>query len=301
MEKTLIEIKKLQLGRVKENVSFKTLTTYKTGGNARAVIIPYDVSKLIKVLNILKNNKIPFKVLGNGSNVLASDNDYNGVIIKLSELKNITYLDDNKIKVEAGCNLIVLANMMCKRGLSGLEFACGIPGTVGGSIYMNAGAYLSDMSQVIFDVTFLDEDFNIKTLKREEMEFSYRKSPFSNEKFIILEATLKLSLGNAKEIIDLVNDRRERRIKAQPLEYPSAGSVFRNPEGNYAGKLIEDAGLKGKQIGGALISDKHANFIVNYNNATSDDIKRLMTLVEDEVYNKYKIRLHREQELFNWE
>lgn len=301
MEKTLIEIKRRQLGRVKENVSFKTLTTYKCGGNARAVILPYDVSKLIEILKLLRTGAIPFKVLGNGSNILASDADYDGVIIKLSELKKVTYLENAQVKVEAGCNLIVLANEVCRKGLSGLEFACGIPGTVGGSIYMNAGAYLSDMASVLCDVTYLDDHFEIQTLMRNEMAFSYRTSPFMGKNSIILEATFDLKEGNATEILALVKDRRERRVVSQPLEYPSAGSVFRNPEGNYAGKLIEDVGLKGKMIGGALISDKHANFIVNYDHATSSDIRDLMLLAEEEVYRNYHIRLHREQELFNWE
>jgi len=301
MENTLMEIKRRQLGRVKENISFKTLTTYKCGGNARAVILPYDVSKLVEILKLLKANQIAFKVLGNGSNVLASDAFYDGVIIKLSELKKVTYLENCQVVAEAGCHLIVLANEVCKKGLSGMEFACGIPGTVGGSIYMNAGAYLNDIASILCDVTYLDENFEVQKVVREDMEFSYRTSPFMGKNFIILEATFDLKKGSASEILTLIKDRRERRVLSQPLEYPSAGSVFRNPEGNYAGKLIEDAGLKGKMIGGALISDKHANFIVNYDHATSNDIRDLMLLAEEEVYHKYQIRLHREQELFNWE
>lgn len=301
MENVLNQIREQQLGRLEENVSFKTLTTYKTGGNARAVVFPYDVLKLQELLSILKENNISYKIFGNGSNILASDKDYDGVIIKLNNLNNIEKIDDFRFKVDAGVNLILLANKMCKEGLSGLEFACGIPGSVGGSIYMNAGAYLSDMSNVIESVCFIDKDGNIKEKKRSEMEFSYRNSPFMNSSDVILSAVIKLEKGDVSFINKLIEERKQRRVESQPLEYPSAGSVFRNPVGNYAGKLIEDANLKGKVVGGAMISDKHANFIVNRDNATSTDIKSLMDLAESEVEKNFNIKLHREQELFNWE
>lgn len=288
------------LGDFKENVSFKTLTSYKTGGIAHLVVYPKDVSSLIKILKYLKENKINYKIFGNGSNILASDDDYDGVIIKLTNLNSLK-ITDGDIEVEAGYNFAVLANMMSKKGYWGLEFAGGIPANVGGAVYMNAGAYLQSVSDVLVKVDFLDSNCEIKTLSRDELDFSYRHSLFMEKDWIILKAYFHLKKGDKDEIMDLVCDRKRRRVTTQPLEYPSAGSVFRNPEGMYAGKLIEDCSLKGYNYGGAEISSKHANFIINKNNAKSSDILYLMNLAIDKVYEKYKVKLHREQELFNWE
>ena len=293
-------IEKENLGTYKENVSIKTLTTYKTGGNARLLVLPNSVESLIRIIDYIKINKIKFKVFGNGSNILASSNDYNGVIIKLTNLNNLVQ-NDESIEVEAGYNFALLANNMSKKGYSGLEFACGIPATVGGAVYMNAGAYLSDVSEVLEKVDILDENENIKTIENKDLDFSYRHSAFMEKNWIILKAYFKLKKGNKDEIVALINDRKQRRIASQPLEYPSAGSVFRNPEGNYAGKLIEDSNLKGHRIGGGQISDKHANFIINKDNATAEDIKKLMDLAKEEVEKNYGIKLRIEQELFNWE
>ena len=287
------------LGDYKENVSFKTLTTYKTGGNARVVFYPSDVNCLREALKFLKENNISFKVFGNGSNILASDDNYDGVIIKLTNLNKMKF-EDGKIEVEAGYNFALLANTVTKKGYFGLDFACGIPASVGGAVYMNAGAYLSDVSKVIDKVTILDENFEIKTLEKKDLDYSYRHSIFMSNNWIILKAYFTLEKANADEMTELINDRKRRRIESQPLEYPSAGSVFRNPEGMYAGKLIEDCNLKGYVYGGGEISSKHANFIVNKGNATSGDIKYLMDLARNEVLKKYNIKLHREQELFNF-
>lgn len=292
-------IEENSLGTYKENVSFKTLTTYKTGGNAKIVYYPDKVNSLQKALKFLKENSISFKVFGNGSNILASDNDYNGVIIKLTDLNSMNF-EDGKIEVEAGYNFALLANTVTKKGYSGLDFACGIPATVGGAVYMNAGAYLSDISEVLDKVTILDDNFEVKTLDKKDLDFSYRHSIFMDKNWIILKAYFTLEKSDAKEMQDLINDRKQRRIASQPLEFPSAGSVFRNPEGMYAGKLIEDCNLKGYVHGGGEISSKHANFIVNKGNATSSDIKYLMDLAKDEVFKKYNIKLHREQEMFNF-
>lgn len=292
-------IEEKHLGTYKENVSFKTLTTYKTGGNARLVYYPNKTQSLQEALKFLKEKSISFKVFGNGSNILASDDDYNGVIIKLTNLNDMIF-ENGKIEVEAGYNFALLANTVTKKGYSGLDFACGIPATVGGAVYMNAGAYLSDISKVLEKVTILDDDFEIKTLDKKNLDFSYRHSIFMNKNWIILKAYFTLEKSDAKEMQDLINDRKQRRIASQPLEFPSAGSVFRNPEGMYAGKLIEDCNLKGYVYGGGEISSKHANFIVNKGNATSSDIKYLMDLAKDEVFKKYNIKLHREQEMFNF-
>lgn len=293
-------IKKENLGTYKENVSIKTLTTYRTGGNAKLVVFPNSVESLRQILKYLKANNIKHKIFGNGSNILASSKEYDGVIIKLTNLRNFKQ-EEGLIEVEAGYNFALLANTVSKEGYSGFEFACGIPATVGGAVYMNAGAYLSDVSSVLTKVDILDENLNFKTLENKDLKFSYRHSIFMEKDYTILKAYFKLTKGNKKEIIDLIEDRKQRRISSQPLEYPSAGSVFRNPEGMYAGKLIEDANLKGFIHGGGQISDKHANFIINRDNATAEDIKYLMDLAKGKVKEKYGVELKVEQELFNWE
>ncbi len=300
MNNLISYINEKQIGDYKENVSFKTLTTYKTGGTAKLVVYPLNVSKLQELLNYLRENNIDYKVFGNGSNILASDSVYNGVIIKLSNLKNMTFYKEI-VEVEAGYSLVSLANDMCRRGFSGLEFACGIPGTIGGAIYMNAGAYLKDIGSIVREVTVLDKDFKIKKLKHKDLDLGYRHSIFINNDYIILSVILKLKKGDVNYINALTKERKERRQNTQPLEYPSAGSVFRNPVNLYAGKLIEDSNLKGYTIGGAKVSEKHANFIVNNGNASSTDIKNLMDTVKDKVKENYNIELKQEQELFNWE
>ena len=289
-----------KLGTYRENVSLKTLTSYKTGGTSRLVVCPFDVKSLITILKFIKEHNLKYKIFGNGSNILASDDFYDGVIIKLTNLNSIS-VSDGYVEVEAGYNFAVLCNMMSKKGYWGLEFGGGIPANVGGAVYMNAGAYLQSVSDVLEKVDFLDEDYNIVTLYAKDLKFSYRHSIFMEKKWIILKAYFRLEKGDKDEIMDLVLDRKRRRIESQPLEYPSAGSVFRNPEGMYAGKLIEECKLKGYNYGGAQISGKHANFIINRDDATSKDILHLMNLAKDKVKEKYGIDLYREQELFNWE
>ena len=192
--------------------------------------------------------------------------------------------------------------MAAKKGLTGLEFAAGIPGSVGGSVFMNAGAYKSDMGYVVERVKVLTPDLKIINLENKEMNFHYRSSFLQRHRdYICLEVLFKLRKGKREAIEEVIQDRRERRLASQPLEYPSAGSVFRNPEGNFAGKLIEDSGLKGKVHGGAMVSDKHANFIVNHNGGTADDVKYLIDLCHDKVLENYGIDLKIEQEFVNWE
>ena len=290
-----------EYGKVIENVEIKTLTTYKVGGIAKYVIYPYDVDRLIDLMHYLKNNNIKHKVIGNGSNLIFSDNLYDGVLIKLSNFDKVKFYY-NKIDVEAGFSLPKLCQMAAKKSLTGLEFASGIPGTIGGAIYMNAGAYKSDMGYIVVDVRVLTPDYRIITLVNKELDYHYRSSFFQTHKgYIILDATIRLKKGKRELIEEVMEDRRRRRIETQPLEYPCAGSVFRNPENNFAGKLIEDLNLKGYTIGGAKISEKHANFIINYNNATGEDVKKLIELIQNKVEKKYNIKLHLEQELVNWE
>lgn len=290
----------LDIKDIKENESLRLHTTYKVGGVAKYFISPESIDELIKLVKYLKENNIKYMILGNGSNTIFSSKTYDGVIINLNKINNMK-IDGNKIYVEAGYQLIKLSIDAMNNNLSGLEFASGIPANVGGAIFMNAGAYKSDMSEVIEDVTFLDEDLNIKTLTKDELNFSYRHSLFQEKDYIIISANLVLNNGNKEEIKELMDNRKQRRIESQPLEYPSAGSVFRNPaEDIYAGKLIEDLGLKGYSIGNAKISEKHANFIINIGNATGEDIKALIVLVKDKVKEKYNIDLIVEQRFVNF-
>lgn len=291
----LKEIKKLKCGKIKENALLKEYTTYKLNGTVHIVVYPNNIENLVKLLNYVQKNKIKYKIIGNGSNLIFI-NDYDGVLIKLSELNNLT-IDDTKITVGAGYNLTKLAYQLSKSGLTGFEFAVGIPGTVGGAIYMNAGAYKSDMGYIVSEIKVLTPSLEIKTLYNKDLNFHYRTSFLQkNKNYICLEATIILKPGDPKIIMDLINERKKRRLMTQPLEHPSAGSVFRNPENDYAGRLIEELGYKGKNINGAEVSKKHANFIVNKENASGKDIKKLITAIQKDVKEKYNIDLILEQE-----
>ena len=234
--------------------------------------------------------------------MLFSDKDYNGVLIKLNEFNEIKFISSNKVRVGAGYSLIKLSLLTAKKGLTGLEFASGIPGSVGGAVFMNAGAYKSDMGYIVESVKVLTPDFKIINLVNKEMQFHYRTSFLQKHPdYICLEVVLELKKGKKEAIEEVIRERKKRRVESQPLEYPSAGSVFRNPPDTFAGKLIEDVGLKGKKKGGAMISDKHANFVINYKNASSSDIKYLIDLAHDRVLEEYGIDMKIEQEFVNWE
>lgn len=296
-------IKDLQnFGKVLENVSLKDYTTYKIGGNAKYLVQPNDKDSLIGLIKYLKDNKIKWFVIGNGSNLIFSDNLYDGVIIKLDKLNKICF-DKMKVIAEAGAMLPRVAIESINNGLKGLEWATGIPGTIGGSVVGNAGAYKSCMFDFIDSITILDENNEIKVLKKDDIDYKYRHTNFKdNKKLIILEVVMNLEYGDKEESLEKVKKRLEKRKETQPLDYPSAGSVFRNPEGDASGRLIEqEAKLKGKMIGGAQVSEKHANFIINVNNASSQDVKDLIELVHKEVLAKTGIDLIPEQEFVNWE
>ena len=295
-------IKKDDICKIYENVSISKYTTYRVGGICRVMAYPTDVSELIKLLKLLKSRNIKYKILGNGSNLLFSDKEYDGFLIKLNSFDTLTFLGNNKVKVGAGYSLIKLSLMAAKKGLTGLEFASGIPGTVGGAVFMNAGAYKSDMGYVVETVKVLTPNLEIINLENKEMNFHYRSSFLQTHRdYVCLEVILKLNVGKREAIEDVIRERRERRVASQHLEYPSAGSVFRNPEGGFAGQLIEESGLKGMTKGGAMISDKHANFVINYKDATSSDIKYLIDLAHDTVLEKYNVDMKIEQEFVNWE
>ena len=300
MEKIINEIMNEKIGDVIVNPSLSKYTTYKVGGNAKLLVYPKNIDKLITLMEIIERENIKFFVLGNGSNVLFSDNIYDGIIIKLDCFDTLEF-NDNTINVGAGCNIIKVVMESVKHNLTGVEFASGIPGTIGGAIFMNAGAYNSEMKNVVKNVTVLTSNLKVITLTNAEMKFAYRESILQHKKgYICLGATLKLRNGDKEISQEIIKDRKLARKRTQPLEYPSAGSVFRNPEGMFSGKLIEDLNLKGYQVGGAMISQKHANFIINVGGAKASDIKEIIDYVKEKVYDKYKIKLRVEQRLINW-
>lgn len=289
------KIEKLNIGDVLKKVSLKDYTTYKAGGFAD-IVIPDDIDSLITLIKFLKQEKVKYKILGNGSNLIFSDGIYDGVLIKLDNFNKLEF-NDNYVTVGAGYSLIKLALRTARMGLSGLEFASGIPGSVGGAIFMNAGAYKMDMGYITTTIKVLDPNLEVKILTNQDLDFHYRYSFLQKAKnYICLEATLLLRKGDVNSILEVINDRKKRRLETQPLEYPSAGSVFRNPNNDYAGRLIEAIGYKGYRIGDAMVSLKHANFIVNMGNATGSDIKKLILEIKSKVKEKYNIDLKVEQE-----
>ena len=301
MKELISFIKKNNIGNIKENVDLSKHTTYKVGGMARLFVYPKNIEKLILLLGKLKKENIKHKVLGFGSNLIFSDSLYDGVIIKLDSFDEVK-IKDTVITAGAGVSLIKLSYKAQKEGLTGLEFASGIPGSVGGAVFMNAGAYKSDMGYIVSSVKVLTPDLEVKTLYNKDLKYKYRSSFLqSNPDYICLEATLVLRPGDKKAIKELMDTRKQKRLLTQPLEYPSAGSVFRNPEGDFAGRLIEECGLKGFSIGGAKVSEKHANFIINSGGATASDVKNLIMHVHDKVKEKTNIDLKIEQEFVNWE
>lgn len=269
-------------------------TTFKVGGAADFFIKISSRQQLVKTVPYLNALGLSYSVLGNGSNLLVSDNGYQGVILQIgAQMGNIT-VDGTKITVQAGAPLAKLAKTAMEHGLSGLEFASGIPGTVGGAVMMNAGAYGGEMEQVVSSVTVLAKDGSELTLSHDDMEFSYRSSILKNRSFIILEAEFTLQSGDTKQIQAKMEEYGQSRREKQPLQYPSAGSTFKRPDGCYAGKLIMDAGLRGYRIGGAQVSEKHCGFIVNVGNAQASDIYELIQEVQERVYEKFGVRLEPE-------
>ena len=290
------DIKKLNIGKVISNYLLKEHTSYKVGGKAICAVVPDDEEGLSILLEYLKNNNIKHKILGNGTNVIFNDSGYNGVIIKLDNFNTLKIIN-NKVIVGAGYPINKLAIRVSRLGFTGLEFATGIPGTVGGAVYMNAGAYKSDIGYVLTSIKVLTPNYQIKTMYNKDLNFHYRSSFLQkNKDYICLEATFSLIKGNSDEIMELIEERKKRRIETQPLEFPSAGSVFRNPEGDFAGRIIEEIGYKGKSIGGAKVSEKHANFIINNGSATGEEIKELINEIKTKVKEKYNIELKVEQE-----
>lgn len=290
------DIYDLNVGHVVENVDLSCYTTYKIKAIGRVLVIPENLDKLKVLVDYIKKNNIKYKILGNGSNLIFTNLVYDGILIKLDNFNHL-YINENIVDVGAGYNLMKLALKVSMMGLSGLEFATGIPATVGGAVYMNAGAYNSDISCVLESTVLLSPDLDVVTFSNEDLDFDYRMSYLQKSPgYVCLSAKFRLSFGDKDEIMGLVNRRRNRRLESQPLEFPSAGSVFRNPDGDYAGRLIEEIGYKGKMNGGAQVSNKHANFIINAGGATGKDIKDLICDIKSKVKESYDIDLKVEQE-----
>ena len=271
----------------RQNEPMSKHTSFKIGGNADAYIKVNNLSKLSTILKECQDSDVDYMILGNGSNLLVSDEGIRGTVIRLDgDFRKITLVDDTTIFCGAGATLAYLCKFALNCGLSGLEFAWGIPGTVGGAVFMNAGAYGGEMKDVVHSVSHISPSGEIGRAEKDDLRFGYRTSIYRSNNMIITGITLKLKKGNPDEIRAKMDDYMLRRSTKQPLEYPSAGSVFKRPEGNFAGALIEQCGLKGKLCGGAQVSEKHAGFIINKSNATAKDVRELITQIQKTVSDK---------------
>lgn len=269
-------------------------TTFKAGGNAKYFVLPEDENQLAMLIKYLNKNNTKYYVVGNGSNLLVRDSGYEGVIIKIGKNMSEIKINNNVLICQAGAYLSKVANLAFDNSLSGLEFAAGIPGMIGGAVAMNAGAYGGEFKDVVTKVWLLDKEGNNICLSNSEMEFDYRKSVVQKYGYIVTSVELSLDEGEKEEIGNKMNEFLKARKEKQPLEYPSAGSTFKRPKGYFAGKLIMDAGLAGESVGGASVSEKHCGFIINKGNATATDIINLMDKVSNIVYEKYGVRLEPE-------
>lgn len=268
----------------------KNHTWFEIGGTADILVIPDSVDKLVQIIEYVRKKNIPTFLIGNGSNLLVKDGGIRGIVIKTDRINRITVVDDS-IVAECGALLEDISQKALEAGLTGFEFACGIPGTLGGAVFMNAGAYDGEMSFVLESVRVMTNDLNIITLKKENLEMGYRTSIIKTENYVVLDAVIKLAPGRVEDIKEKIDDLTKRRIERQPLEFPSAGSTFKRPTGHYAGKLIQDAGLKGYQIGGAQVSEKHSGFVINKDHAEAKDVLNLISYIQSTVMDKFNVEL----------
>ena len=291
-------LEKLQTLLGKEKVLVKepmsSHTTFRIGGPADYFVMPSDAGELADILKICKAENVPYFILGNGSNLLVGDRGYRGVVIQLYKNFDEITIEDTMVTAKAGAMLIRVAKEAGKAGLTGLEFASGIPGTIGGAMVMNAGAYGGEMKDVVSSVTVLTGEGEVKTLTGEEMNFRYRGSVVEDQGYIVLEAVLKLAKGDIQEIQARMEELSIQRRTKQPIEYPSAGSTFKRPQGYFAGKLIMDSGLRGFRVGGAQISEKHCGFVINTGEATAADVMQLIRAVSDRVEEQFGVALEPE-------
>ena len=287
-----------------ENVCEKELmknhTTFRIGGPADILACPETDSSLIEGIRLCQSRKVPFYIIGNGSNLLVGDRGFRGVIFKICKNLNAVTMEESDageklyVKAGAGCMLAKLAKEVSAAGYTGFEFATGIPGTLGGAVAMNAGAYGGEMRQIIQSARIADQEGNIRELSLDELELGYRKSRIQTEQLIALSVSMEFQKGDVKAILRKVDELSQQRKEKQPLEYPSAGSTFKRPEGYFAGKLIQDAGLKGYRVGDAMVSDKHSGFVVNMGEATAGQVRQLMQDVDEKVYEQFHVHLEPE-------
>lgn len=272
----------------------KKHTTFRIGGAADYYVTPHSRDEIAQVIAACRENRIPYYILGNGSNLLVGDGGYRGVILQIFKNFNDIHVEGTCITARAGALLSRIAKKALENGLTGFEFASGIPGTLGGAAVMNAGAYGGEMKDVLEEVTVLSQEGDILTLQKEELELGYRTSVIAQKGYIVLEAKLKLRSGSREEISARMEELKEKRISKQPLEYPSAGSTFKRPEGYFAGKLIMEAGLRGFSVGDAQVSEKHCGFVINKGEATAEQVRELMREVTRRVEENSGVRLEPE-------
>ena len=281
--------------QVRTDEPMSSHTTFRIGGTADYFVMPSSVEELQAIIHLLKKSDIDYYVIGNGSNLLVGDKGFRGVIIQLSDaFDKVEYVDDVTVKVMSGMKLSRLGSRLSDKGLAGFEFATGIPGTIGGAVRMNAGAYGGEIKDIIVSAEVLDKNGDIHTLSKDELELGYRTSCIMKYGYIVVSATLKLKKGNVDEIKENIKELALKRRTKQPLEYPSAGSTFKRPEGYFAAKLIEDAGLKGMSAGDAQVSEKHAGFVINKGSATAKDVCELTDKIKEEVWKKSGVKLELE-------
>ena len=288
--------------KVRFNEPMKKHTTIKVGGVADVMVFPSTAEDIVNTLTFAKRNDIPVTVIGNGSKLLVRDKGIRGIVIKISGKFNNYKIEEDVISVCAGMTMPRLSRIAMKQGLSGLEFACGIPGVIGGGVRMNAGAYDSEMANIVVRTTYLDDELNLKVLEKDEHNFAYRYSFFKDHpSYVIIYTELKLEKKDVTEIKEKMNKNTASRKEKQPLEYPNAGSTFKRPNGFYVGTMIEELGLKGYRIGDAEVSTKHAGFIVNRGNATAEDVISLIEYIKEKVLEKYGVKLENEIEIIGEE
>ena len=299
LEKLLAEVSGREGVRTREPM--KKHTTFRIGGPAELFVIPSSLDEIPELLRICRASGVPWFILGNGSNLLVSDEGFDGVVIQIDRnLQQIRPAEEDapsgtcRIRAEAGTLLAKLSSAARDLSLEGLEFASGIPGTLGGAVTMNAGAYGGEMKQVLRRVRVLDSSLNDRVIPAEELELGYRTSRIKRERWIVLEAELELRRGSREQISVRMESLKEARVSKQPLEYPSAGSTFKRPEGYFAGKLIMDAGLAGFRVGDAQVSEKHCGFVINRGNASAEDVRSLIKEVQDTVYRQFGVQLEPE-------
>ena len=300
-EKFIAVYRENDYGSLNENEKLAKHTTLRVGGPARVFVQPKDKQSFIETIKLVRSYDLSFKVLGKGSNVLVSDALFEGVIIKSDPGLDYVSINETVVTMGAGVSDVKVAREMAKAGLSGMEFLSGVPGTIGGAVYMNAGAYLKETKDILIKAQILDEFNQLRWLRRDELEMTYRTSILQRKpEWVVVEAVFQLEAGNPEESLALIRKRKEKRMTAQPLEMPSAGSTFRNPEGHAAWKLVDDANLRGFSVGGAMVSTKHTNFVVNNNDATAQNIMDVINHVKSQIWEKFDLEMHQEVEFFNW-